>query len=201
MSAPIVPVLPLALLLAGAVVQTAPARSVDACLLLNGEEIRTIQSVPLRESKPSLDRSKSLTFAQCVFATTDLTRSVSVTLISGSAGDALQGYWKRMFHPDRTDAQLKAATRKKDLPRAIEAGGDEAFWTGDRRTGALYVLKGDRVLRISVGGVTDEDERIRRSRAIAKLALGRMIGDGNAERRTLLSSPRSRPDGIITNRC
>ena len=177
MSAPIVPGLPLALLLAGAASQAAPARPVDACRLLNGEEIRTIQSVPLRESKASLDRSKSLTFAQCVFATTDLARSVSVTVISGSDGDAALGYWKRTFHPERSEAQLKAATRKKDLPRAIDVGADEAFWTGDRRTGALYVLRGDLVLRISVGGVTEEEERIRRSRAIAKIALGRLFSN------------------------
>jgi hypothetical protein len=175
--------LPLALLLAGAASQAAPVRPSDPCRLLTGEEIRTIQAVPLRESKPSIDRSKSLTFDQCVFATNDVTRSVSLTVISGSERDAAHGYWNRTFHPQRTEAQLKAATRKKELPRAVDAGGEEAFWTGDRRTGALYILKDDVVLRISVGGVRDEEERIRRSTAIARIAIDRLSAVSNPTRK------------------
>lgn len=64
--------------------------------------------------------------------------------------------------------------KKKDPPRPIPGAGDEAFWTGDARAGALYVLSADAVLRISVGGVSDEEERIRRSKVLARAALNRL---------------------------
>ena len=40
--------------------------------------------------------------------------------------------------------------------------------------GALYVLKGDTFLRISVGGVREEPARIQKSVALARLALKRL---------------------------
>jgi len=41
-------------------------------------------------------------------------------------------------------------------------------------TGALYVLKGDTFLRISVGGVREESARIGKSVALARLVLKRL---------------------------
>lgn len=40
--------------------------------------------------------------------------------------------------------------------------------------GALYVLKGNTFLRISVGGVREEPARIEKSVALARLALKRL---------------------------
>jgi hypothetical protein len=56
----------------------------------------------------------------------------------------------------------------------VPGAGEEAFWTGDPRTGSLYVLDGDVVLRVSVGGVADEAERLQRSLILAKAALERL---------------------------
>ena len=53
--------------------------------------------------------------------------------------------------------------------------GDEAFWVGDPLSGALYVLKGDVFLRVSVGGPTDEAQKIKRARALASHALKRLV--------------------------
>lgn len=162
---------------AGAASQPAPAAVRDACQLLTADEVRAVQEVAVKERKGSVDQAKALRFAQCVFATSDLTRSVSLTVITGTASDGARDYWKKTFHPQRSDAALAAATRKKDLPRAVPATGEEAFWTGDKRAGALYVLSGGMVLRVSVGGVTDEEERIRRSKVLAQAALVRLRGD------------------------
>jgi hypothetical protein len=145
-----------------------PARP-DVCELLAPDEIRAVQDATLKERKPTDQRGKELHYAQCFFATTDFARSVSLTVITGNDGRAATvSYWKSTFHA------AQEAAGKKEPPRPIPETGDQAFWTGDARAGALYVLSDQVVLRISVGGVNDEQERIRRSKALAHAALQRL---------------------------
>ena len=68
----------------------------------------------------------------------------------------------------------KKAPLKKPPPKPIAGLGDEAFWVGDPLSGALYVLKGEIFLRVSVGGPTDEAQKIKRARALASRALKRL---------------------------
>jgi hypothetical protein len=158
-------------LLASAAWHAAPAA--DACQLLTADEIRGVQQSPLKERKGAVNQSRGLRYEQCVFATDDFVQSVSLTVISGS-GEATREYWTAAFRPQRTEAALAKATRKKDLPRHVSDLGDDAFWTGDTRAGALYVLTGDRVLRVSIGGASDPEDRLRRTHALAKAALARL---------------------------
>jgi hypothetical protein len=53
----------------------------------------------------------------------------------------------------------------------VEGIGDEAFWTGNRVGGALFVLKGNAYLRISVGGAGDQAAKIEKSKTLAASAL------------------------------
>lgn len=173
-------------LVAGAALQAAPAQPASAktgvCTLLGAEDIRAVQGVDLKERKESGERVRGLDFAQCFFAAKDFARSVSLTLISGTQPDGARRYWQDTFHKTSQNAAgpaaAPAAGRKKTPPRAIEKAGDEAFWTGDAKAGVLYVLSGDAVLRISVGGVADEAERLRRSTALARVALKGLSGKG-----------------------
>ena len=59
-------------------------------------------------------------------------------------------------------------------PRAIGGVGEEVYWAGNQIAGALYVLRGNTFLRISVGGIRDERERIEKSKALALAVLKRM---------------------------
>ena len=148
--------------------QTAPASRPEACSLLTHDEVKAVQGAAVREAKGSSDVAKSLHFAQCLFATTEFARSVSVTVISdGPKPGGARDYWTTTFDPKRRLA-------KKHPFRPIAELGDEAFWTGDARAGSLYVLIEGRVLRISVGGVQDVEERIRRSKTLAQAALSRL---------------------------
>jgi len=56
----------------------------------------------------------------------------------------------------------------------IAGVGEEAYWTGNRFAGALYVLRGDMFLRISVGGIRDQQARIATAKALALAALKRL---------------------------
>jgi hypothetical protein len=174
-------------LAAGAAAQAVRAQQAgarrEACELLAADEIRTVQDATLEKRKGSEGQSRALHFSQCFFATNDVARSVSLTVITGDgvnpAGDAARDYWQSTFHQRQKDAagaeaSARETEEQESLPRAIPGAGEEAFWTGDARAGALYVLSDRVVLRISVGGVTDEGERIRRSKALARAALDRL---------------------------
>jgi hypothetical protein len=58
--------------------------------------------------------------------------------------------------------------------RKVSGVGDTAVWSGNRMSGALYVLKGNAIVRISVGGKGSEDEKIERSRKLAAIALRKL---------------------------
>lgn len=141
-----------------------------------------MQDATLERRKGSEAKAGALHFSQCFFATNDFARSVSLTVITasgaGPAVNAARNYWETTFHRQRKAAEAEPSGREKgeedNSPRAVPGTGEEAFWTGDARAGSLYVLSGDVVLRISVGGVSDEEERVRRSRALAKAALSRL---------------------------
>jgi hypothetical protein len=56
----------------------------------------------------------------------------------------------------------------------VRGVGDEAYWTGNRMGGALYVLKGTSYLRISIGSVVDQAIKIQRSKTLAQKAIARL---------------------------
>lgn len=155
----------MSIFIAGAA-QAAPATPPRACDLLAAESIQAAQRDTLKERKGSEHDGKGLHYSQCVFETGDFVRSVSVTLISGGIGE----YWERTFGAGQR-------LGRKNPPRAVTVAGQPAFWTSDQRAGVLYVRSGDVVLRISVGGQSDDEERLRRTSALAEVALRRLGGD------------------------
>ena len=68
----------------------------------------------------------------------------------------------------------KEEDEESTRPRTIQGLGEQAYWVGSPLVGALYVLKGNTFLRISVGGVREESARIEKSVALARLALKRL---------------------------
>jgi len=103
-----------------------------------------------------------------------------------------RAFWRKQFHPgqdavkekDSARAEKKSVAERKEhkeqeeaestRPRAIAGLGEEAYWVGGPIAGALYVLKGNTFLRISVGGIREESTRIEKSKALARIALKRM---------------------------
>jgi hypothetical protein len=56
-------------------------------------------------------------------------------------------------------------------PQKIAGVGDEAYWTGNRVGGALYALKGNTYIRVSVGGPGDQATKIKKTKALAQIIL------------------------------
>src|SRR2546425_2340448 len=170
-----------------------PKGQIDACALITNAEIEAVQGEPVRETKSSESPSSSFVMSQCFFRTATFAKSISLALATPDpakpSGLTPREYWQKQFHPpDQAEkekdepaaGQAKAPKetqeeREKELrkPRVIDGLGEEAYWTGSPITGALYVLKGDAFLRISVGGEKDESVRIKKAKTLAEKEIGR----------------------------
>ena len=163
-----------------------PAVEEDPCAVLTRADIQAVQGDAVQETKPSTQPAGGLVMSQCLFRTASSTKSVSVAIASaGSVSPRM--FWQKQFH----SAKQESAEREKEKPaakgkpakeeeaestrpRTIQGVGEQAYWVGSPLVGALYVLKGNTFLRISVGGVREEAARIDKSVALARLALKRL---------------------------
>jgi hypothetical protein len=164
-----------------------PSRLPNACQLLSAREIAHVQGEAFRSAKLTESEADGLRVSQCFYALPSFTNSVSVDLMHGKTN----AFWKAHFsnaHAERDadddhdrDAAMKTAPPTREAEdehqsavRKVAGVGDTAVWSGNRMSGALYVLKGDSIVRISVGGKGSEDEKIERSRKLAAIALRKL---------------------------
>jgi hypothetical protein len=171
---------------------------IDACALLTSPEIKSIQGEPSKETKASGSAEKGFSVSQCFFTLPTFNNSIS--LVVTQKGDGADGrdpkeFWEATFDresegerekerdkksaKERENEKARARSREEEEEEGppaqkITGVGDEAFWTGSRVGGALYVLKGSTYLRISVGGAGDQQSKINKSKALARLALKRL---------------------------
>ena len=153
----------------------APEKQWDPCSLLTKSEIQAVQGHVPSHKIPSEQPAGSFRFTQCFYRTQEYTSSVSVAVGIPLATDSKRvgprQYWQQQFHPQVKGGPGK---KKKEPPKPIAGLGDEAFWVGDPISGALYVLKGEMFVRLSVGGPPDEAQKINRARALASHILKRL---------------------------
>jgi hypothetical protein len=161
----------------------------DVCAMLSSAEIQAVQGEGVEESKSSPQSSEGLAMSECLFRTTTPAKSVSLALaVPGKQNP--RDFWRKHFHaeaeaskpatsakPAKASPQNEkkhAREEEETRPRPITGVGDEAFWMGGPISGALYVLRGNFFIRVSVGGVRDESARIKKSVALARSALKRI---------------------------
>ena len=158
-----------------------------ACTLLSSSVIKSVQGEPLKQSKGSQAQNESMIISQCFYSLPTFSNSISLTLnlpLSGNASRTGPRYlWKKWFHADTSDSQVpdfdspqpkqEGAEEKSAAPVPVSGLGEEAFWVR-RFVGTLYVLRGDTVLRISIGGKQDDAARLRKAQLLAKSALEKL---------------------------
>jgi hypothetical protein len=144
-----------------------------ACTLLTKEEIQAVQGETFKDTKPSHKLSAGLSVSQCYFELPTAANSVVLTVTRKAEGgrDPAQG-WQDMFHRERR-SERKAESAEEE-PQKIDGLGEEAFWTGTRIGGALFVLKSNCYIRISVGGAGDQAQKIEKSKTLAESVLKRL---------------------------
>lgn len=147
-----------------------------ACTLLTKEETQAVQGESYKDSKASQKSSGGLAISQCYFELPTTVNSIVLTVTqkgqSADARDPKQN-WQELFHREKP-SEKKEEGKEEHGPEKIEGLGDEAFWTGARVGGALYVLKGNSFIRISIGGGGDRAEKIEKSKTLAQSVLKRL---------------------------
>jgi hypothetical protein len=163
-----------------------PQTSIDACTLLKGDEIEAVQGSPVKESKSSANANSGLRVAQCFYSAAEFSKSVVINVTQRDrehpTARTANEFWNTTFgegareNRERESEHEEEKEEKASSPKKIEGLGDEAYWTGARFGGALYVLKRekDAFIRISVGGGDTEESKIEKSKALARKALGRL---------------------------
>lgn len=163
---------------------------IDACSLITGDEVQKIEGSPVKDVKPSETSDDNFRFSQCFYTTEVFNQSVSLAVTQrNSTSDKARDpktFWKETF--GRYEGELKEREgdeeKKKSLgeedegrgapPKKIKGVGDDAWWSANRMGGAIYVLKDNVFIRISVGGPGSEESKIEKSKALAAKALSRL---------------------------
>jgi hypothetical protein len=169
----------------------APQTRTDACGLITNAEVQAIEGSPVHETKPSQTSDGKLRYSQCFYTTELFNMSVSLALTerdpaSDSAVDPKE-FWKETFgryetqkEPTEEEEEKKRSLSGEEQegrgqpPKKIEGLGDSAWWTAGRMGGAIYVLKNNAFLRISVGGPDTEAQQTERAKKLAAKALSRL---------------------------
>lgn len=147
----------------------------DVCALLTSEDIEAVQKEGVKATKASEKSAAGLSVAQCYFQLPTASNSIVLTITRQAEGgrDPSES-WKDMFHREGPREKKEEGEENEKEAQKIEGLGDEAFWTGTRVGGALFVLKGNVYLRISVGGAGDQAQKIEKSKTLAESALKRL---------------------------
>jgi len=145
----------------------------EACSLLTKEEIQAVQGEAFKDTRPSHKLASGLSVAQCYFELPTAANSVVLTVTRKAEGGSEPNQsWQEIFHSERRSKRKEEGGEKE--PQKIDGLGEEAFWTGTRIGGALFVLKGNCYIRISVGGAGDQAQKIEKSKTLAESVLKRL---------------------------
>ena len=136
--------------------------------------MQAVQGEAFKDTKPSEHSAAGLLVSQCYFELPMPVNSIvlTVTRKADSGSDPIES-WREIFHREESGRKKEEGEEEKK-PLKIDGLGDEAFWTGTRVGGALYVLKGSCYIRISVGGAGDQEQKIEKSKTLAADVLKRL---------------------------
>jgi hypothetical protein len=164
----------------------------DVCALITKQEIETIQRSRIKETKSSVRSDAGFRVSQCFYTAEDFTKSVSLAVTQRdpvSSGErSVKDFWNETFgrftderkesNGDKAQNQgLREQPRREREekafipPKKIDGIGDDAFWSPSPVGGAIYVLKKDVFIRISIGGHDNEEDKLDKSKALARMAI------------------------------
>jgi hypothetical protein len=146
----------------------------DACKVLSNEEIASIQGEAPARNQLVGESTGPLTVSQCNFLLPSGSNSIAVRVVergTGADGRDPREVWKETFHGPPPDAADARYARK---PEKVDGVGEEAFWLGNRKSGGLHVLAGDRYIRVSVGGQEEIPAKIEKCSKLSQMILPRL---------------------------
>jgi hypothetical protein len=164
---------------------------IDACSLATGEEVGAIQGAKMLDPKSSEGPEIDFLLSQCYYGSAEPDKSVSLGLMQRNPKDpgtrTITQFWHETFDHfasaengegnEKNREERKGDENKEHegvRPQKIEGIGQESYWLGNPMGGILYVLKNDRMLRISFGGPGSADDKLAKSKALAQKAMSRL---------------------------
>lgn len=142
---------------------TPPPR--DACSLLTAADVEQVQGERPSETKAT-DQNR---FHQCFYRLPTFAKSISVSVSYGA-----REFWEERLHGERGEEKEQEESKERPKPRTISGVGDEAIWSATPVGGTLYVLQGDTMLLIGIGGSDTDAVRLEKATALAHKALRRL---------------------------
>ena len=159
----------------------------DACALLTSAEIEAVQKEAVKETKLTGSSQGGFSISQCFFTLPTFNNSISLQVTQRAEGSASRDpreFWKETFsHESKSEREREREKKEKREreeeeegapPQRVTGVGDEAFWVGSRIGGALYVLKGNSYLRVSIGGGGPQSDKIQRLKSLAQKVTERL---------------------------
>ena len=164
---------------------------IDACSLTTRDEVAAIQGAKMLDPKSSQGPEMDVILSQCYYGSAEPDKSVSLGLMQpnpkGPGTRTITQFWHETFDHfasgenregnEKNQAQSKGDENKEHegvRPQKIEGVGEESYWLGNPMGGILYVLKNNRMLRISFGGLGSENDKLAKSKALARKALNHL---------------------------
>jgi hypothetical protein len=158
-------------------------KAANPCSLLTSAVIQRVHHAKVLATKPSQSPSDGFTYSQCFYQTEKFAESVvlTITVPDKAQPTAATEFWKeKIVKASQTEVAEETPTTKasakqhRHKPLAVAGLGDEAWWIGDRNAGALYVRRGERFFRVSVGGGGTKDVKTQQAIALARSVLARL---------------------------
>jgi hypothetical protein len=137
-----------------------------------------VQGEPFKSTKASQGPGPGLKVSQCYFEMPTPVNSIVLTVTrkaDAASGRDPRESWRELFYSEKPRERDKEKEEGEGKgPDKIEGVGEEAFWSGSRIGGALYVLQGDAYIRISVGGAGDQAQKLEKCKTLAAAVLKRL---------------------------
>ena len=167
----------------------------DVCALITKQEIETIQGTQIKETTSSVRSDAGFRVSQCFYTAEDFSKSVSLAVtqrdLGSSSKHSVKDFWnetlgraadaekesrgdKQESESSRQDVRRQGEEKVFIPPKKIDGIGDDAFWSPNPVGGAIYVLKKDVFIRISIGGPDNEEGKLDKSKALARKAIDRL---------------------------
>ena len=153
---------------------------VDACALIEKSEIASVQGAQVQSVTPSTLMNGALAISQCYYTVTsaDGSKNLSVHLevikADPKSPNAVKEYWERAFGDKEGKGEKDEAEKESGPPQPVSGIGEEAFWIGNAKVGALYALKKGKLVRVSVGGPDDPKTKLEKSKKLIANVLKRL---------------------------
>jgi hypothetical protein len=146
----------------------------DPCSLLTISDVEQAQGNIYLQATKSVKTSGGVTVSQCYFRLAEETRSVTLELTRAASPHATHELWEKQFEAKPQSKEKGEEAENEAHGVEVKGIGEDAIWSGNRVSGALYVLTKDAILRVSLGGIGTQELKVERAKMLARRVLPKL---------------------------